>query len=65
MNSAMAIHTPKTLAFDIYGTLIDTHGVLNRLESLIGEIAGEFFAGIQAGAQTGSRLSIGAFSAKH
>ncbi len=42
MNSAMAIHTPKTLAFDIYGTLIDTHGVLNRLESLIGEIAGEF-----------------------
>ncbi len=43
-------HMKKTLAFDIYGTLIDTHGVVSRLESLIGESAGEFFADIQAGA---------------
>ena len=44
-------HMNKTLAFDIYGTLIDTHGVLNRLESLVGGVAGEFFADIQARAQ--------------
>lgn len=31
-----------TLAFDIYGTLIDTHGVVSRLESLIGAVAREF-----------------------
>ncbi len=30
------------LAFDIYGTLIDPHGVVTRLESLVGERAAEF-----------------------
>ncbi|MET0068260.1 MAG: haloacid dehalogenase type II [Candidatus Thiodiazotropha sp.] len=31
-----------TLAFDVYGTLIDTHGVVTRLESLIGDKARGF-----------------------
>ncbi|MET0091338.1 MAG: haloacid dehalogenase type II [Candidatus Thiodiazotropha sp.] len=31
-----------TLAFDVYGTLIDTHGVVTRLESLIGDKARAF-----------------------
>ncbi len=31
-----------TLAFDIYGTLIDTHGVKTLLGTMIGEHAGEF-----------------------
>lgn len=31
-----------TLAFDVYGTLIDTHGVVQALEQLVGERAGEF-----------------------
>lgn len=31
-----------TLAFDVYGTLIDTHGVVARLEELVGERAREF-----------------------
>jgi 2-haloacid dehalogenase len=30
------------LAFDIYGTLIDTHGVVEELESLIGDKARDF-----------------------
>ena len=33
---------PATLAFDVYGTLIDTAGVVSALQSLIGERAGEF-----------------------
>ncbi|RMF46291.1 MAG: haloacid dehalogenase type II, partial [Deltaproteobacteria bacterium] len=28
-----------TLAFDVYGTLIDTHGVLTALEKLVGDKA--------------------------
>ncbi len=31
-----------TLAFDIYGTLIDTHGVKASLQQMIGDLAGEF-----------------------
>jgi len=31
-----------TLAFDVYGTLIDTNGVLNLLETMIGEKAKDF-----------------------
>jgi len=31
-----------TLAFDVYGTLIDTHGVVAKLQLMIGERAGEF-----------------------
>lgn len=31
-----------TLAFDVYGTLIDTAGVVERLESMVGDRAGEF-----------------------
>jgi 2-haloacid dehalogenase len=32
----------KVIAFDIYGTLIDTHGVVLRLQSLIGDPAPAF-----------------------
>ena len=32
----------KTLAFDVYGTLIDTHGVVDALEVIIGEEAADF-----------------------
>ena len=31
-----------TLGFDVYGTLIDTHGVITRLETMIGEKAAAF-----------------------
>jgi 2-haloacid dehalogenase len=31
-----------TLAFDVYGTLIDTHGVVSALEKHVGEKAAEF-----------------------
>lgn len=31
-----------TLAFDIYGTLIDTHGVKASLQRMIGDLSGEF-----------------------
>jgi 2-haloacid dehalogenase len=31
-----------TLAFDVYGTLIDTHGVVAKLNELVGERAREF-----------------------
>ncbi|NQZ31577.1 MAG: haloacid dehalogenase type II [Oceanospirillaceae bacterium] len=31
-----------TLAFDVYGTLIDTHAVVSKLEELIGDKAAEF-----------------------
>jgi 2-haloacid dehalogenase len=31
-----------TLAFDVYGTLIDTHGVVQALRQLVGERAAEF-----------------------
>ncbi len=33
---------PVTLAFDVYGTLIDTHGVVSELQGLIGDKAGDF-----------------------
>lgn len=33
---------PKVLAFDVYGTLIDTHGVVTLLDDLIGERAKDF-----------------------
>lgn len=33
---------PITLAFDVYGTLIDTHGVVAMLGEMIGDKAGEF-----------------------
>lgn len=32
----------KTLAFDVYGTLIDTHGVVEVLQTMIGEQAAAF-----------------------
>jgi 2-haloacid dehalogenase len=31
-----------TLAFDVYGTLIDTHGVVSRLQEIVGTNAKEF-----------------------
>jgi 2-haloacid dehalogenase len=31
-----------TLAFDVYGTLIDTHGVVEKLEAIVGDRAREF-----------------------
>lgn len=31
-----------TLAFDVYGTLIDTHGVVTRLEEIVGDEARRF-----------------------
>ena len=31
-----------TLAFDVYGTLIDTHGVISVLEKYVGEMAHQF-----------------------
>lgn len=31
-----------TLAFDVYGTLIDTHGIVSQLERVIGDKAKEF-----------------------
>src|SRR6056297_4320167 len=31
-----------TLAFDVYGTLIDTHGVVSKLQQLIGDQAPAF-----------------------
>ncbi len=34
--------TPLTLAFDVYGTLIDTHGVIVALEKHVGNTAAEF-----------------------
>ena len=33
-----------TLAFDVYGTLIDTHGVVTKLEELVGDQARDFSA---------------------
>lgn len=33
---------PVTLAFDVYGTLIDTHGVVSTLQNLIGDQARNF-----------------------
>ena len=36
------IAMPITIAFDVYGTLIDTQGVIAVLEDLIGERAAEF-----------------------
>ncbi len=33
---------PVTLAFDVYGTLIDTQGVVSALQRLIGNKAGDF-----------------------
>lgn len=32
----------KTLAFDVYGTLIDTHGVVQQLQSMVGSKAAAF-----------------------
>ncbi|MEM1002964.1 MAG: haloacid dehalogenase type II [Bacteroidota bacterium] len=37
----MASHS-RTLAFDVYGTLVNTHGVVTALEKLIGDKASEF-----------------------
>lgn len=31
-----------TLAFDVYGTLIDTHGVVDRLQETVGDVARAF-----------------------
>ena len=33
---------PVTIAFDVYGTLIDTHGVVSALQTLIGDKATNF-----------------------
>lgn len=33
---------PVTLAFDVYGTLINTHGVISSLQALIGDKAANF-----------------------
>lgn len=35
---------PATLAFDIYGTLIDTHGVITKLQGMVGDNASPFSA---------------------
>ena len=42
MNPPNPPTTRKTLAFDIYGTLIDTHGIVARLRELIGDAAPAF-----------------------
>ena len=34
--------TKKTLAFDVYGTLIDTNGVVEKLTEYVGELASSF-----------------------
>lgn len=33
---------PVTVAFDVYGTLIDTHGVIVNLQQIVGDKAAEF-----------------------
>jgi 2-haloacid dehalogenase len=33
---------PTTLAFDVYGTLIDTQGIVGALENIVGDKAAEF-----------------------
>ena len=33
---------PKVLAFDVYGTLIDTQGIVTSLSGFVGDKAGEF-----------------------
>ena len=33
---------PAVLAFDVYGTLIDTHGVVVKLQEFVGDMAEEF-----------------------
>ena len=33
---------PITLAFDVYGTLIDTHNVVSELEQIVGDKAAAF-----------------------
>lgn len=38
----MTLYNDKTLAFDVYGTLIDTHGVVEKLQLLIGDQAEAF-----------------------
>ena len=35
-------HLATTLAFDVYGTLIDTHDIINALEKHVGDKASEF-----------------------
>ena len=36
----MPASSPKSIAFDVYGTLINTHGVVSKLEEIVGGIAG-------------------------
>ena len=31
-----------TVAFDVYGTLIDTHGVISTLQNIVGDKAVQF-----------------------
>jgi 2-haloacid dehalogenase len=44
MNNSMnrKDHKPITLAFDVYGTLIDTHGVIVALKKHVGDQAADF-----------------------
>ena len=36
-----------TLAFDVYGTLIDTNGVVDALQGLVGEKSMEVFRNLE------------------
>ena len=36
-----------TLAFDVYGTLINTHGVVSLLENMVGDNARAFSLGFE------------------
>lgn len=40
--SALENPVSATLAFDVYGTLIDTHGVVRRLQAIVGDMAQPF-----------------------
>jgi 2-haloacid dehalogenase len=41
-NYKQVIAMPMTLAFDVYGTLIDTHGVVEKLQGMVGDKARAF-----------------------
>ncbi|KAG1694878.1 (S)-2-haloacid dehalogenase [Nymphon striatum] len=38
----MSVSSPKNIAFDVYGTLINTHGVVSKLEEIVGDTAQAF-----------------------
>ena len=38
----MSANSTKSIAFDVYGTLINTHGVVSKLEEIVGDLAQSF-----------------------